>query len=77
VKTILIAGFLLPGLISQDKTAFTVDIFDYDHSMAYTIHYHVTHDSVCLEKLNGLVGGHSVYLLQQKLPEKKVTIYLF
>jgi hypothetical protein len=69
MKALLIIGFMLITNLDLPKKVsnFTIDIFDYNYSMAYTLHYHITNDSVSVIKLNGLNAEHSVCLLQKKL----------
>lgn len=59
---------LITNLISHKQVSnFTIDIFDYNNSMAYTLQYHITNDSVSVIRLNGLKAEHSVYLLKKTL----------
>jgi hypothetical protein len=77
MKALLIMGFtLIANLNPYNKTSkFTVDIFDYNNSLAYTLNYHVTNDSISIVRLNGLRHEPSICLFQKKLaPQIKCRI---
>ena len=77
MKALLIIGFTLIAKLSPyNKTSkFTIDIFDYNNSLAYTLNYHVTNDSLSIVRLNGLRHEPSICLFQKKLdPQIKCRI---
>jgi len=69
MKNLLIIGCVLLSTFSLQckNPVFMVDIFDSNYSMSYTLHYHITKDSITIVKLDGLQGTHTVRLLEKKL----------
>jgi hypothetical protein len=52
-----------------NQKKYSVEIVDYDFSMAYTICYHVVDDSLIITWLNGIVGGRDSCLVAKKISE--------
>lgn len=62
----LIANFSF--VPKSDK--FTLDVYDYNASMSYTLHYHITGKQLSVVRLNGLKGEQSKVLFKKVLPKK-------
>lgn len=69
MKIFLIIGCILLSTFSLPckKNIFMVDIFDSNYSMSYTLHYHITKDSLTIIKLNGLQNANTIHLMKKKL----------
>ena len=71
MKSILILTVMLLSNINAQskKVRFTIDVFDFNSSMAFTLQYHITNDSLIVTRYNGFKGERTALLLQKKLTE--------
>ena len=74
MRNIIILVVLLLCACNQQRsphcaTKYTVNIWNINASMAYTIFYHINDDSVLIEFLNGVENGHDSILLKRSLIE--------
>jgi hypothetical protein len=71
-------------LLSYGATAqtnpkrYSIEIFDQEYSMAYTIQYHVFDDSLTITGISGIVGEKDSCLMQKKIDKSQSeAIYNF
>lgn len=53
------------------KTKLSVDIWDYNYSMAYTILYHIDNDSLVVQNIGNLENENVKYLIKRKLTDQE------
>jgi hypothetical protein len=62
----------------SNPTRYSIEIFDQDYSMAYTIQYRVFDDSLTITGISGIVGEKDSCLMQKKIDKSQSeAIYHF
>lgn len=51
----------------SNQKKYSIEIFDYDYSMAYTTHYHIFDDSLIIKSIGELVGEKDSCLVATKI----------
>jgi hypothetical protein len=53
---------------------YSLNIWDYDYSMAYTIHYKINNDSLTVTTISGIVGESDKMIISRKINQKEEKI---
>lgn len=56
---------------SSKRHKFSIDIWDYNYSMSYTMHYKIDVDSLSVIAIDNLQGGRSRNLIMRKMAESE------
>lgn len=74
MKSIFSIIFVLSTCIhspSSKKHKFSIDIWDYNYSMSYTMHYKIDDDSLRVIAIDNIQGGRSRNLINRKMAENE------
>ena len=53
------------------EDTYTIDVWDFNSSMSYVIHYHIDNDSLVIKMESGIEGENSAVLVKRKMSEKE------
>ena len=81
MKTVFAFIFILGTCVQRTNTQgqkFSIDIWDYNYSMAYTVHYKINEDSVIAISLSGIQNENDKFILNRGITQiEKKKLYDF